>query len=146
MPKPSLIIIDDEFKITKVLENVCSRLGYDVETVTETKCFIETISSYVDADAIILDIMMPDCDGIEILQILATNRCGSRVILISGKHPQYLSMARKLAIVKGLNIVGTLRKPFKLGELRSVLRPTHQPAEQIGTGRAHATPDKALSF
>ena len=75
----------------------------------------------VAAGVMVIDIVMPDMDGIELLGWIAANRRDSKVILISGYGKQYLDTARKLAEASGLNVPATLVKPFGIAEVEEVL-------------------------
>ena len=66
--------------------------------------------------------MMPDMDGIEVLRYLAGRECGASIVIMSGHNSTMLGGAERLGAGLGLNICGSLRKPFRLKDLRSALR------------------------
>lgn len=123
MSSPRLAIIDDNPEISRFIETVGKRMGYTIETTTDVSAakIHEFLPNYADAEIIILDIIMPDIDGIEILLALARVACRAKIILISGYNPDYLEIAKQLGAASGLNIVATLKKPIKLKTLTSIL-------------------------
>ncbi|MCX7926534.1 MAG: response regulator [Candidatus Omnitrophica bacterium] len=62
-----ILIVDDEAMITKSLQKLLKKQGYDVTIVTNGKEALEKIKNE-DFDLFILDIRMPEMDGIETLQ------------------------------------------------------------------------------
>ena len=71
---------------------------------------------------IILDLGMPETDGIEMLRFLADERVTARILIISGFDDKILDAANRLGSARGLNMAGVLRKPVLIEELTHVLR------------------------
>ena len=69
----------------------------------------------------VVDLIMPDIDGMELIQWLAEVDARARVIVITGYSPEYASLAKMLGEGKGLNAVKALTKPIKVGDLRAAL-------------------------
>lgn len=118
-----LAIIEDNPEISRLIETVGERLGYTVEITPGIRAekLDESLSDFSNAEIIILDLIMPDVDGIEILRALARNNCVAKIILISGYDSNYLKIAKQLGDAGGLNISALLKKPFKIKALESVL-------------------------
>ena len=72
---------------------------------------------------------MPDMDGIELLRMLAQQKCQSGIILMSGTGNRIIESAAQLAKASGLSIAGHLQKPFRLAELEKVLNQQIVPKE-----------------
>ncbi|MCF6237905.1 MAG: EAL domain-containing response regulator [Candidatus Marinimicrobia bacterium] len=68
-----------------------------------------------------LDLMMPGVDGIEVIRFLAERGCDAQLILVSGFDPAVLHSAQKLATEQGLNVFGSLSKPFRYDDLHQLL-------------------------
>lgn len=126
MPEPTaavpdrLIVVDDNSGITEFVTTVAESCGYEAcaaSSLPALKALLPTFRPTVIA----LDLTMPDADGIEVMTWLAQAGYGAHVLLISGTTPDLLSAATKLGSALGLNIVGTLAKPFGLGVLRGHL-------------------------
>lgn len=67
-----ILVIDDDVNTTWLIENVFSKEGYEVFSVN-ISAMAETEALQVEPDLILLDLMMPDIDGIETCKILQAN-------------------------------------------------------------------------
>ncbi len=118
MDKPKLIVIDDEIDLAGFVADVAQQQNFEVEKFNSGLDFINEYSK--QADVIVLDIMMPDVDGIQLIRFLAGIDCNAKIILISGFDSNVLHSALKLAEEQGLNIVGCLNKPFRYNDLKAL--------------------------
>lgn len=73
------------------------------------------------ADVILLDLAMPDMDGVEFIQQLARLKFPGAVIFISGMDDGILQMAPVLARGLNLRVAGALKKPCSPEQLRALL-------------------------
>lgn len=121
MDKPRLIVVDDEPDMANLVKGRAELLGFETRTVASGKELLSILSSGIP-DFIVLDLVMPDMDGIEVLEALAAKGSQAIIILISGYEGQYLEIAGTLGSAHGLNILGTLNKPFRIEELDMLLR------------------------
>lgn len=64
-----VLIVDDEKAIVEVLRTILTKEGYEVYSALGGMLCIECVRD-VNPDIIILDVMMPDLDGWEVLRIL----------------------------------------------------------------------------
>ena len=115
-----LLIVDDEPKFASLVRKVAEPLGYDVEIVTHGRDFMEAYRRN-PPHTIVLDMVMPEIDGNELILWLVGERCEAHIIIITGFSPQYATNARLLAEYKGLRSVKTLSKPVSLPRLRQAL-------------------------
>ena len=65
--KGAILIIDDEKGVGDILKKILSKEGYDVHAVTKGQEGVKLIKER-DIRLVILDIKMPEMDGIEVLQ------------------------------------------------------------------------------
>ena len=121
MHKPKLIITDDDPIVINFLKEVTEISGYEVSATTSARQLLDAVREACP-DIIILDLVMPDMDGIEALKELAKKECSSAIILITGYQKDYLETAKILGTAHGLNIIGSLYKPFQLDELNELLQ------------------------
>ncbi len=115
-----ILIIDDEPDFTAVLAEVCRQPGRQVVTCNSTGDARSLFPDY-RPDLVLLDIVMPEQDGIEFLQWACRQNEASHFILMTGFNPHYMQMAEKLAGLSGVNIVTTLQKPIPIQKLRQTL-------------------------
>lgn len=108
-----LLIIEDEPELAKSIIEYLSKEDYICEHVTKCSNAIEKITSF-SYDCIILDLMLPDGNGLDVLEHLKKGRSATGVIIISAKD----SLEDK---VQGIHIGADdyLAKPFHLSELNA---------------------------
>jgi len=119
--KPVLMVVDDNESMAKLVSNVGEIVGFDVRSTFSAKEFQE-VWSECDPSAIVLDLVMPDMDGIEILDWLAEQKCSAPIILMSGYEGKYVGMANSFGVAKGDKVVGSLTKPYKVDQLEMMLK------------------------
>ena len=120
-----VLIVDDEQNMRNALRAALEGAGHEVVDAFEGE---EGLSRYREkpADLVILDLVMPRKDGLEMLGELIQESPEPRIIAISGT-PLYLPMATDLGATR------TFAKPFSMKELlEAVEELTGQGAE---TGR-----------
>jgi two-component system, chemotaxis family, chemotaxis protein CheY len=112
-PKIRALIADDEAFIRQVLEKMLMRLGIDVVASAENGR--QAISLYKEhrPDIVILDIAMPEMDGLETLRALLEHDPNARVLMCT-------SFSSKQYVVEAVKIgaSGYLNKPFDLEKIR----------------------------
>ena len=106
-----ILIIEDEIALSKSIVTYLKQENYLCEIATNFNTAIEKVDSY-DYDCILLDISLPDGNGLSILKILKENNKTDGVIIISAKD----SIDDKIA---GLTLGADdyIPKPFHLSEL-----------------------------
>jgi DNA-binding NtrC family response regulator len=91
-----ILIVDDETAVADSLQLIFSNRGYDVRAAYSAEQAIETLAAWQPQVAII-DVMLPQMNGIELAGILKGNYPDCRILLISG-HPgtsELLNTARE---------------------------------------------------
>jgi EAL domain-containing protein (putative c-di-GMP-specific phosphodiesterase class I) len=77
-----------------------------------------------------MELHLPDTDGVELLRSLGARACTANVVLISGVDERVLAAAHELGVSHGLAMCGTLEKPFPVTDLTSKLMAMlHQSSE-----------------
>lgn len=118
--RPRLLVVDDEPGLATSVSDLAEELGFNSFATDNPETFKELYDR--DFDVLILDLMMPQVDGIELIRFLSESRCRSSIILISGSDNQILQAAAELARAQGLQVVGSLRKPLRLADLEGFLQ------------------------
>jgi CheY-like chemotaxis protein len=86
-PTPKIAIIDDEQRWLKVFRRLFRRSKYSVDTFSDPKEFLETITASPDRYCgIICDIKMPDIDGYQVFETLKSNKATQNIpfLMVSG--------------------------------------------------------------
>ncbi len=115
-----LMIIDDESGILDFIRTAAENVGYDVLATSSADEFRNKLFDF-NPTMIIVDLQMPESDGVEILRYLGEKRCGAAVIVASGMDARVLATAEQLGETNGLNMQGSLQKPFMLEDLEREL-------------------------
>jgi len=121
MSKPKIVIVDDESEIVEFLTEAASMCGFEPTGVSDFNSFRAVYESS-EVDVIVLDLMMPDTDGLEFLNYLGSRNCTASIVLMSGYDRRVLKTARQLALSEHMNLVATLEKPISFDDFESVLR------------------------
>ena len=124
-----ILVVEDEIKLQETIIEFLEKEKIIVESATNFFYFFYKITSY-DYDCILLDIMLPDGDGMDVLRELTNLQKKTSVIILSAKD----SVDDK---VEGL-LVGAddyLAKPFHFAELlariKVAMRKNQQHGEEI---------------
>lgn len=123
-----LLIVDDEPRFATFVGKVAAPLGYDVEITTHGRQFQKAYRKN-KPDTIVIDMVMPEIDGNELILWLVKQECDANIIIITGFSPDYAVNARLLAEFKGLRSVQTLSKPVSVARLRTILAGSESDAE-----------------
>ncbi|HET9818296.1 MAG TPA: EAL domain-containing response regulator [Rhodanobacteraceae bacterium] len=115
-----LLILDDEQAVAQTVAFAAKRHGFSVRMSESAETFFDDVASVVPSH-IIIDLLMPDMDGVEVLRNLAAIGCRANIIMMSGMGTKVLESAQRVGIERGLRIIGILPKPFKPAELRALL-------------------------
>lgn len=119
MSDKRLLIVDDLPALGDVVSRVAGSLGYEVRITTHGEDFKRDYESF-HPTTVVLDIVMPDIDGIELIGWLIERECEAKVLVASAFNPSYAKMAETLGAAKGLEI-SFIQKPFRVSELRETL-------------------------
>lgn len=111
-PMATILLIDDEDQVRRLFQIVLEGAGYRVLTAESGQHGLRLLQ-HQEVDLILVDIFMPDMDGLELIQLLRKTRPASKIIAISGGSGErnYLDTA------KYLGAHDTLKKPLNLQEL-----------------------------
>ncbi len=121
MAKARLLVCDDEPEFADFIRRVAEPLGYEVESTADGFAFIQAYERE-EPDAIVLDMVMPEIDGNELVGWLGEQGSTAHLVIMTGFSPDYAENAKRLAQFKGLPSVTALTKPVRLADLRAALR------------------------
>jgi CheY-like chemotaxis protein len=106
-----LVALDDNESLTAVIRELGERAGFQVVVAVTAAPFKQALALHAP-DVIMLDLKMPDMDGVEIMRFLARQNTRAGIVLVSGLDLRTIWSAQQYGRNLGLNIVGTLQKPF----------------------------------
>jgi DNA-binding response OmpR family regulator len=124
-----VLVVDDDGVLLEQLQNILESQRYSVETAMDGEAALDKLFE-VPFDAVILDIMMPNVDGLTVLEQARS----------AGIHTPVLMLTAKGDVgsrIKGLDLGADdyLAKPFSLDELlarlRAVLRRSGGQSESV---------------
>ena len=115
-----LLILDDDAKIGRAIQDIAESTGAQARFLTETKAFFRAVDEWCPTH-IATDLVMPEMDGVEVLVRLAQRKSDAQIIITSGLDSRVLDAARRTANEHGLNIAGVLSKPFSPRALLALL-------------------------
>lgn len=129
-----VLVVDDEHSLTELLKMALRYEGWDVRTAGDGFTAVKVAREF-RPDAIVLDIMLPDIDGLEVLQRVRADGTETPVLFLTAKD----SLDDRIA---GLTAGGDdyVTKPFSLDEIvariKAILRRTMHAEEDavIRTG------------
>ena len=111
-----ILLADDERELSRAVEVRLRHSGYEVECAYDGAGAIE-MAQNGDFDAYILDIMMPEKSGLEVLKYLRDNGIDAPVIMLTAKA----DISDRIAgLDSGAN--DYIVKPFAMGELLARIR------------------------
>ena len=119
--KRTLLVIDDQPDVCEFIATIAERLGFASEQATSHDSFM-VLYQNIAPQVIVMDLTMPDGDGVELLRFLHGVKSKSTIVLISGFDHKVLEATRRLAEELGLNVAGVLQKPISSKALIEMLK------------------------
>ena len=114
MAKKSIMVVDDEDSLLKLLSAILDAEGYEVLTASNGEACLEKLKS-VKPDLILLDMMMPGMSGREVCEHIRENP------KTKGLRVAFLTVAKFSETGKGvlerMNVLDYITKPFENDDL-----------------------------
>lgn len=124
-----LLVLDDDPDIGRTVRNMSENLGYQCRVAIRPNDFFAALDDWRPTH-ILLDLMMPEMDGMEVIRHLAHRQCDATLIISSGLGSRVVDAASRAASQHRLNMAGVLAKPFSIRDLRTLLGRT-PPAKAV---------------
>jgi two-component system response regulator AtoC len=125
--KARILVVDDEPSMLRYLRTVLEAESYQVQSVRTGPEAVVRVQKEPAPDVVLLDVLMPDVDGLRTLELLRQARPGVKVIMLSCSTDP-----RKVVQALRLGAVDYLTKPFQLSDLEAALE--HSLASGIAPG------------
>lgn len=113
----NILVVDDEPSMQRYLRTLLEIDNYRVETVGSGRAALDRIERDPAPDLILLDVLMPEIDGLETLERLRQARPGIKVVMLS-----CVSDPRRVVQAVRLGAQDYLTKPFQKADLDRVLQ------------------------
>ena len=114
MPKHRVLVIDDEEDIRDVAKLLLESFGYEVVGVEDGRGALKALEAGA-FDLVITDMLMPEMDGVELINELRRQSPDQKVLAISGGGHAPKESYLKIAQLCGAQ--GILAKPFNRDQL-----------------------------
>lgn len=111
----SILVVDDETQIRGLVRETLEQAGHHV---TEARDGKEALQQYrlAPVDLVIMDILMPNQDGLETTVALRREFPRAKIIVITGGS-EMIGTLNFFDVAKMLGAHGTLQKPFEMKAL-----------------------------
>ena len=94
MIRQRILIIDDEIDVCNLISGTAAGLGVDCIVTTDAETFLSALTPNITL--ILLDLVMPETDGIQILRQLGERQCRAGIVLMRGMSKRVLETAEAL--------------------------------------------------
>lgn len=115
-----LLMIDDQAGITRIVGFVARALGIEFKAINDPLAATEVFLEY-RPDIVIIDMIMPEKDGLDVLNEILTTGIPTQIVLTSGFGNGFLRLGTGIAAFHGTQ-VSILEKPFRRAELTELLK------------------------
>lgn len=118
-----ILVLDDEPFMLKLFSKILANLGFThVTTCDNGHTALESINSPdKHPDLILLDLNMPEMDGVEFVRKLVEYRYADSLILVSGEGERMMQTVTKLVRAHNIRVLGHLQKPASPEELKALI-------------------------
>lgn len=113
----TILVVDDEPNIRRIVDAVLGKEGYNVITAENGKRALDIVSTRADIDVMISDLIMPDINGVELLESAKQINPSVSVIMITA-HGTIKSAVDAMR----LGAFDYITKPFEMDELTVVVK------------------------
>jgi CheY-like chemotaxis protein len=114
-----ILLTDDDESFRRMLRLTLVRMGHTVDEARDgAQAWVKFQAQ--PTDLVIMDLIMPEKEGLETIQLFKKNRCTAKILAVSGGGR--VDARDMLTIAKQLGADAVLPKPFSNEELTEVLK------------------------
>ncbi|MEP6732580.1 MAG: response regulator, partial [bacterium] len=114
--KIKVLVAEDEVHLGQILSNFLGGRGYSVNTVTDGRAALDALRAEA-YDVALLDIVMPELDGLEVLKQVRADVDPPEVIIITGNG----TIETAISAMK-LGAYDYMAKPYRMAEIDVLVR------------------------
>src|SRR4051812_48550038 len=130
--QPNILVVDDEPSMLRYMQTLLESDNYRVETAANGNEALRRMEQNPGPDLVLLDLLMPNMDGLQTLERVRQVRPSTKVVMLS-----CVSDTRKVVEAIRLGALDYVTKPFHKADLDSMLKRI-MPAPAIETKNVSA--------
>lgn len=115
-----LLVVDDDTRLTTIVAMTAKTLDIETMQVNDPMRALDAFIAF-RPNAVMIDIYMPEKDGIELLNEILLTGIPTQVVLTSGSGEELLRVAQDSLQFHGVDAATVLAKPFRRADLVSTL-------------------------
>jgi DNA-binding NtrC family response regulator len=139
-----VLLVDDDAAFRRVMGAELARRGYTVETRASGQEALDPAAS-AEVDVILLDLRLPDMDGLEVLEELRRRSVAAGIVVLTG-HGTIDTAVRAIRV----GAHDYLEKPCPIAKLEMAIQKTHEHVRLLTRQRVledgYAVPDRGVEF
>lgn len=109
-----ILICDDDVDMVNLISRMLVKNDYDVDEITQMDDFMDKVEEF-DPDMILMDISMPDINGVDATRMLYENESTSHIpVIFMSANPDIEKFATQLNKLY-------IKKPFDIDKLQAIL-------------------------
>lgn len=113
-----ILIVEDDTQLANMLAQLLQRLSFEVQVAYNGDDGIECQQA-APADLVVVDIITPGKDGLEVIQTLRSISPTTKIIAVSGGIKQDTSWLSPVAVTLGADLF--IKKPFSTMEIATAI-------------------------
>ena len=141
MPKEKILVVDDEVDLLELVRYTLTNYGYTVDCAESGERALEKVRT-ASPDLILLDLMLPGLDGLDVCRIVKNDHRTSHIpiIILSAKGDE-------VDIVTGLELGADdyITKPFSSRVLLARIKTVLRRGREMETTQVHARHDITIN-
>ncbi|GLX83401.1 EAL domain-containing response regulator [Thalassotalea eurytherma] len=135
----NLLLIDDDKDFSSFFSEALRTVGACCQVITDPRAVLSF--DLAETDHIVIDLSMPNLDGLQVLRFLKDINFAGYISVTSGQAMPLLESAKEICQLHNLNFHTILQKPFDIGFLDELL----EPPQFTSVSRAEQKSDNNLS-
>ncbi|MDV7144504.1 response regulator [Tropicimonas sp. TH_r6] len=132
---PQIVIADDNLEFANYVATVCRREGWSVETCENGAILLETLRMGSGPALVLVDVNMPEMDGIEAIEWIVDVDRPLRLRFVTGGSDAPIVAAKMIASARDLAVGYNVFKPLRKEELQALLKEEAEKLAAMGVAQ-----------